>query len=360
MEELDERGGLPSASDWHRYEQCAGSFQLSNEAEKLGMTAHRKSMAAERGTRIHAALAGQQVELAEEEQATSDFLRERAAEQVKRIFGDHPVKEVVETRLWLTLAGERVASGRFDRLYYDDQTALCQDFKTGWREPVPAEINAQLKFLSVVVALELPHITSVVCQIVSGQYGVTETRYSIAQLANNYDDLRSTLRRINDPQAPFNPSVEACRYCPAIAICQAVKGMIMPVARLQYSELPDGERAAKLLQEVELLERHLEAIKTHYSVKLTDPNYKVPGWTLAPGPSRREVSDWRQARALLSEFIDAGELDALSNYSIPAVEKLLAKNLQLKNKETGAKLAEILGSLLTVRPGNLILKKGAS
>jgi hypothetical protein len=99
----DDRKGLPSASSWRRYELCAGSWQLEQEAKRLGQEAHKSSAAADRGTRIHAYLAGEKVELFEAEQKTADFLKERALEQVKRIFGDSEVKVLKEKRLWLKL-----------------------------------------------------------------------------------------------------------------------------------------------------------------------------------------------------------------------------------------------------------------
>jgi len=104
----DDRQNLPSASAWRRYELCPGSFQLQLEAEKLGQAAHEDSPAAQRGTRIHAYLAGElwdgePVELDEDEQRTADFLQERSQDQVKRIFGEDPTQQLNEKRLWLEL-----------------------------------------------------------------------------------------------------------------------------------------------------------------------------------------------------------------------------------------------------------------
>jgi hypothetical protein len=308
---------------------------------------------------MHAAMAGQKVDLAPEESAQVGFMRERADDQVKRIFGDAPVTEITEERFWLELGGVKVASGRADRVVMNGTRALIQDYKFGFREPDPAESNAQLKFLSVVVAMAYPHLTEVIAQIVSGPYGVTETRYSLPQLAAAYTGILDTLTKLKAAHAPFRPSIEACRYCPAAMICQATKELVGPVAKIQYSALPtDPERAGKLLDECALLERHIEAIRKYYADQLNaDPAYQVTGWSMQPGPSRREVTDWRSARNRLEEFVPASELDQLANYSIPNVEKLLGKTLGLRAKDAGTKLAEILGDLLNTRAGNLILKR---
>src|SRR5215475_10443963 len=354
--DVDDRRGLPSASNWRRYELCAGSFQLEAEARRLGQEAHKRSPEADRGDRIHARLAGEQITLDESEETTATFLRERALEQVERIFGTKDVPCITERRLWLDYDGKKALSGRFDVCYFTERLALVIDYKTGWREPDAAEQNAQLKVLAVLVGIALPEVEEIVVVQVSGPYGVTEARYNLEALSQAYREIIATLRAINDPNAGFSPSIEACRYCPANLICQATKDLILPVARTQYSAMPDGERAAKLLDECDLLERHIEGIRKYYAERMeTDPAYQVPGFAMLPGPQRRAVEDWKRAKARLEEFVDPAELEALANYSIPNVEKLVAKALKLKAKEAGAKLAEILGELLSVKPGNLCL-----
>jgi hypothetical protein len=106
-EPQDERLGLPSASNWRRYELCAGSWQLEQEAKRLGQAAHETSPAARRGTRIHAYLSGtpdedgSEIKLDDDEQRTADFLQERAQGEVQRIFGDELVQQLNEKRFWL-------------------------------------------------------------------------------------------------------------------------------------------------------------------------------------------------------------------------------------------------------------------
>jgi hypothetical protein len=343
-----ERLDLPSASSWRRYELCAGSWQLEQEARRLGQAAHiAPTLASARGQRIHASLADEEIELKEGEAVTAEFLRERADDQVKRIFGDEPVKELKEQRLWFRLDGHPAASGRFDRVVYTERLALVQDFKTGWAEPDPAETNAQLKFLSVLVAMNLRQVTEVVAQIVSGPHGVTETRFGLGELAHAYNDVVGTLRKLRDPQAAFNPSPEACRFCPAITICQAAKDLILPIARLQHSALPSGDRAAKLLDECELLENHIEAIRAYYAERLlNEESYAVPGWGMEQGAPRRAVTDWHTARLRLEEYIDSAELNGAESYKLASVEKYLGKKLKLKGSELKAKLAEILCGLI--------------
>src|SRR5215472_2050130 len=146
--DLDERRGLPSAAPWRRYELCSASFQLEQEAKRLGQEAYKQSDAATSGKRCHAAMAGEAVELDETEKTAVLFMRERADEQVARIHGNAMKEEFLERRYWINIGG-RLASGRADRVIICGRVALIQDFKFGFREPDPAEVNAQLKFLAV-------------------------------------------------------------------------------------------------------------------------------------------------------------------------------------------------------------------
>lgn len=245
-------------------------------------------------------------------------------------------------------------SGRVDLVVYTPDVALVIDWKTGYSEPDPAELNAQLKVLAVLVAIALPTVKEVICQIISGPFGITETHFSIAELKVAYDDIVKTLEEINSEYATFSPSPDACRYCGAVLICQAIN----KIAATQYKVLPEGPGATAVLDECEILERRIKEIRAHYYSAL-EAGQQIPGWSLQPGPARREVTDWKAARVRLEEFICAEELDALANYSIPTIEKLLARSLKLKASQVSAKLAEILGDLLGVRPANLVLKREA-
>lgn len=350
--ELD---NIPTASGWHRFEACPGSFKLIAEARRLGQAAYQDSPEAASGTRIHAALAGEEVELSLEEQRSVELLRERAFGEVKRIFGVEggTLHSAVEKRLY---SPKSDFSGRVDLLWWDEQTALVQDFKSGFHEPEPAESSAQLKVLSVLVGLELPHVKEVIAQIVSGPYGVTETRFGIAELAHVYGEIGRTLEAIGSQEAFYNPGPKQCRYCPGALICPALREK-RKLVRLENLP-PAGEEAAKLLLACELASRQIEQIRAYYKeLLLSQADAEIPGWGLVTGPGRREVADWRAARTRLEEFVSADEIEKLADYSIPKLEKLLVKALGVSPSKAGGKLAEILGSELKFKQGNLVLKR---
>jgi Protein of unknown function (DUF2800) len=361
-----ERLNLPSASSWRRYERCAGSWQLEQEAKGLGQAAHQTSPEAIRGNLIHQWLAGvvdedgTEIKLDDSEQQTADFLQERAQSQVSRIFADEPTQQLDEKRLWLTVNGQRLASGQFDRCVYTSTVALVQDFKTGWSEPDPAEQNSQMKMLAVLVALHMPStLREVVVQIISGPFGVSEDRYDLAALAKAYNDILSTLRAIQDPLAPLSPSPEACRYCPAINICQAVQDKRPALLKIQWTALPDcNAAAAELLETVEVLAKHLEAIRAYYQTRMEEnPNYQIPGWGLVPGAIKRSVIDWQAARARLGEYIELEDIEDAANYRLGDLEKALGRKLGLKGKPLKERMGEILQGLIEEKPNAASLKR---
>jgi Protein of unknown function (DUF2800) len=356
---LDEREGLPTASPWRRYELCAGSYQLTQQAIALGQEACKKSEAADSGDRIHTWLEAKQVELGPSEMQTAQFLKERADDQVVRIFGDAKTMIKYEQRYWLELDGKKALSGKMDRVIYTPKLALIQDYKTGFSEPDPAEQNAQLKVLAMLFAINHISTQEVVVQIISGPYGVTEARYNIAALSAAYEEIVKTLTAINSPNAAFNPSPEACRYCGAKLICQAVKDTIAPVAREQYSALPvEPERAARLLDEVAVIKGHVAEIEAFYFQKLSeDSAFQIPGYALVPGAVRREVFDWFTARDRLEAYLDKEDLMAAETYRLGDLEKALARKLKLKAKDAKTKMNEILAGLIEEKQNVSSLKR---
>jgi len=356
----DSRENLPSASSFRRYELCAGSFALEAEARRLGQEAHKRSPEADRGDRIHARLAGEQITLDESEETTANFLAERALEQVERIFGRKDIPSITERRLWLDYDGKKALSGRFDVVYFTDKLALVQDYKTGWREPDAAEQNAQLKVLAVLIGIALPTVEEIVVQLISGPYGVTEARYNLQALSEAYREIIATLRRINDPNAGFNPGPEQCRFCPAQLICQTYRdATVLPITKIQITQLPlEPDRASKLLDEVTMLRGLCDEIEQFYSDKLTsDPTFSIPNYAMVPGAIKREVTDWDIARGRLGEYLDVDQIKGAANYRLGDLEKALAKTLKLKAKDAKQRINEILNGLIIEKQNAASLRR---
>jgi hypothetical protein len=220
--------------------------------------------------------------------------------------------------------------------------------KTGWSEPIPAEQNAQMKVLAVLVALSLPSVSEVIVQIVSGPYGVSEARYGITELSQAYQEIRATLRSIHSSDAPVSPSPEACRYCPAKLICPALNDTLHAFRIKTATPLPEGgPAAAQLLDEITVLEGQFAQIRQFYSERLAnDPSYSVPDYALVPGSIRRAISDWPRALERLGEFLEPEELAKAANWRLGDLEKALGAKLSISGKPLREHFGEILKGLI--------------
>jgi hypothetical protein len=360
-----DRQGLPSASAWRRRELCNGSYQLEAEAERIGQVAGRDSKDSASGTRIHESMVpGALVELSETEAETAQLLRERSNEQIERIFQPYTPEIFREKRLWMQLNKKPALSGRFDLLAYhptsNPRLALLQDFKAGFTEPEAAEQNSQMKILALLVGLAIPTLEEVIVQIISGPYGVTEARYTMAQLGVVYDETVDLLRRINAPDAPLTPGPEQCKHCTAIMICQAVRDdVVRPMTKLRTSFLPEeSERAAKVLDDAEILIKFIKDVKAFYAELLVkNPSLKIPGWEMVPGNVVREVTDWDKARERLAEFLPIDQLNSAADYRLGELEKALGKVLKLKGPPLREKMNSILQGLYVENQNASSLKR---
>ena len=360
----DDRLGLPTASPWRRRELCNGSYQLEAEAERIGQVAG-DSEAAASGTRIHAWLAGEKDQtLSEPEAETASLLNDRGNEQIERIFQGREPEIRREQRLWMNLNGEPALSGRFDLLAFTPsqlpRLALVIDWKTGFTEPDAAEQNSQMKILALLVGLSMPTLEEVIVQIISGPYGVTEARYTMAQLAAVYDETVDLLRRISAPDAPLNPGPEQCKHCTAIMICQAVRDdVVRPMTKLRTSFLPEEPaRAAQVLDDAEILARFIKDVKAFYADLLVkNPSLKIPGWEMVPGNVVREVTDWEKARERLREFLPVDQLNSAADYRLGELEKALGKKLKLNGAPLREKMNAILKGLYVENQNASSLKR---
>jgi hypothetical protein len=250
-------------------------------------------------------------------------------------------------------------SGRFDRVVYTEKVALIIDYKSGFSEPEPAEQNAQLRVLAVLVAMNLPtSIEEIIVQIISGPYGVTEVRFSMSQLAELYNEIIETLQALNRPEAPLNPSPEACRFCQAALICPALRAVVKPLEKVDLYQLPDGAAASELLGKVELFQDLLDEIKAYYKGRMSaDPTYIVPGWALVPGVGVREVTDWGAALEKLSPHLAPEALNGAAAYRLGELERALAKAKGVRQKDGKALINEILNGLIKVKENGPSLKR---
>jgi hypothetical protein len=123
------------------------------------------------GTRIHAALAGERVQLNDDENRIADLCSEHEARLVIDTFGPVVMSPVREERLWgYDHRLQRTFSGKPDAVYVHEGRALLIDYKTGRGSVEHASENLQLRALAVLAAekWEVHDVTVAIIQPMAG------------------------------------------------------------------------------------------------------------------------------------------------------------------------------------------------
>lgn len=151
QEDIDNRFGLPSASSMERVLACPGSFLM--EAH-LGDTGNRS--AANRGTKIHAALEGA-IPMAKLSHSDRICVERISFEEAKLVeeFSMEGASQLKEVRLWHFPNGKRTFSGKPDIIHYTRGRALVINYKTGHYPPTPIRHNVQMETEGALAALNI-------------------------------------------------------------------------------------------------------------------------------------------------------------------------------------------------------------
>jgi hypothetical protein len=205
-------------------------------------------------------------------------------------------------------------SARFDRSVFSKEISLTQDFKTGYSEPDPVRLNAQMRVIAMLVALNLIRaghnkIKRFIVQIISMHYGVMEAEFSWAELAGLYDSTLATLASLESATAALQPSPEVCDKCPAILVCPAVQRLVV---RANPIDTTPAE-LARNLDKVAMIKEYCEQFEEFCKKGLLaePPKFAIPGYEMAPGAETRKFTDIETAKSRMCE-LDPSVSDALN------------------------------------------------
>lgn len=218
-------------------------------------------------------------------------------------------------------------SCRFDFCAYNEDTCLCINYKTGFKEPERVEINGQMKVEALLIAINLQRagITPkrFLVQIVSGPFGVFEAEFSYSNLAQMYEDVTGTLLALQSPDAPLHPGEEACHYCPAILICPAVNQLVVKTRPDPLNNDPD--ELARKLGKLRIIKQQIEEFEKYcYNGLMEDPpRFTLNGYELVPGAEKR---DWKEGMLDIAGKRLGLDLSSLKSHTPAAYEKFYAKS----------------------------------
>ena len=307
----DERQGLPSASSAARYAVCPGSFLLEQEVTEAEVS----SSDATTGNRIHSYLAGEIIQLPDEEQRIASACRAMEDTLRKAVFPfETAFLAIRERRLWdYDKAFEKAWSGKPDVVYYDEATAtaLVIDYKTGRGTVEHATGNVQLRALAVLVNLTFGPFRQITVAIIQpSESEPTTCTYGAQDLVRAEAEMARLMESVRQPGQPRVPSSDGCKYCRAKPICPEARGVVETLPATVQKEsgeiVMSPEQIAAFLDKISLAEAVIESVRGK-ARRILEAGQTVPGWKLKPGAIRESITNPELAFA---RFMDAGGTQA--------------------------------------------------
>lgn len=326
---IQDRDNFPSASSVARLSSCAASHRMELLAQEWGQIAEIDKVWAEQGTNIHTAL-----ELQDPAGLNTDDQRNVYSKLVRKLneflvywHASDEDKIIAEQRLWMHEGVLPVFSGQLDYARINLHRAMLVDYKTGWSKSPEPKDNDQLKSLAVLLRIHRPQLETVTLQVLSPYY----THYPYVMAAQEISDyenhLRELLKKTGERTVPV-PG-DYCKHCEGLLICPAVRKMAGNFLMTKPSNaedfpsaLPEGDRGARLLTEIALLEKWIEAARQHYKLLLADRPDAIPGWSLYPGEVR-VFKDAATAAPTLLKLIGEEKFWQAVSISVTKIEKAL-------------------------------------
>lgn len=300
------------ASSSSRWLACPGSVELSK-----GIVEPPSEFAAE-GTAAH--------ELAEmvlrTELNTSNWLGEKIeasgftfevteemagavqsyVELVRAFANGYGVEPMLEHRFDLSkLQPPAPMFGTADCAFYVEGERLLHiiDLKYGRGVPVDAKGNPQLKYYALGMLLSLPadkpvrRVKMTICQPRIGN--IAHDECTVEDLLDFGTELLDGVNAALRPDAPLNPSPEACKFCKAKGKCPALRKTALAVAQDEFGEVLDPttlppEQIGSLLAKADMLEEWLRGLRA-IALSQAEAGVEIPGFVLQAKRATRKWAD---------------------------------------------------------------------
>lgn len=327
------------------------------------------------GSLLHALMAGQKhnpvVKLDDEQQSTLELCRAMEdeylayVEREQNLAADEAREHYRELELPFVLEGADLFFSHVDSLWIwpKKKVGLLVDYKFG-RGVVPsAEANLQIRCYCLVAAEHYG------LELIYGAVLQPRVSRKVASTVYGHGDLSAARREIekawvecNKPNAPRNPSLDACTYCRGLSslVCEeAREESLHPVYLAPLSQSPElllarmaPDVRARLLEAFALC-RKLDATFTKAAKDMVakDPDF-IPGWKLVPGGERETVTDPLELYLRLNKRLGVQANDFIDIVTVPKkkLSDLVRDKAELKGKALANKMEELLNGVVDVTP----------
>lgn len=322
MQHAERKHARLSASRAERFMTCPGSVRLENqmpyeppgEAAAIGTHIHELSEKLLRGEELDSPdLDPEHVAMAQEYATFVNTLVEKPRKKLIEVNVDQGLKTL-----------HHALGGTADAVLVDGNHLHVVDLKTG-RVLVEAENNKQLLTYALGVMRQFNAPADIICtmHIFQPRAGHSQWTVSGVDLISHGHDLRKAAELALSPDAPTNPSPEACKYCRAKTICPSLRQQVQDSARKDFA--PDTTITPEMLDLAHLAADWSEAVISAAKQQIT-AGETISGWNLKPGRKTRFWKSEALAAAALKDHPEAFSLKspaAIADLKIEISEDLI-------------------------------------
>lgn len=249
--------------------------------------------------------------------------------------------------------------GTADCVLYSPWELKVTDFKYGSGIAVETAGNPQLKLYALGVLKKyqglLGEYSEIVISIAQPRLGIFKSvTMSVLELERWRDDVVKPAAALAlSDGAPFGPSYDACRFCPAAGRCQAQLEAVFSTDFETDLDSVSPAEIGELLNAAPMIRAWLNRLEEVGLRMVYSEGTPIPGWKVVRSGGKRSIPD---APAAIQALIDAGypaELTArLGIKGLGDLEDLIRRTEQVTGKAAAARLTEILGSLIVKGQGS--------
>ena len=322
-----------SASRAERFMTCPGSVRLeaqmppepAGEAAALGTMLHELSEKILRGEEIdNPDLDPDHLQMA---QSYADYVNGISA---------NPRKKLIEVNVDAGLKSlHQALGGTADAVIVDGDHLHVIDAKFG-RVLVEAKDNKQLLTYALGVMRQFNAPASIQCTMHIFQPRAGHSKWTVSgiDLITHGLELKKAADLALSPDAPTNPSPDACKYCKAKTICPSMRQKVQDNARKEFAT--DTAITPEMLELAHLAADWSDAVITAAKKQLTD-GATISGWNLRPG---RKTRFWKSEALAAAALKDHPEAFSLKSPSAIADLKIEVSEDLIGVKQAAASLAK--------------------
>ena len=247
-----------------------------------------------------------------------------------------PRKRMIEVNVDAGLKSlHQALGGTADAVLVDGDHLHVIDLKTG-RVLVEAKDNKQLLTYALGVMRQFNAPASIQCTMHIFQPRAGHSKWTVSgiDLITHGLELKKAADLALSPDAPTNPSPDACKYCKAKTICPSMRQKVQDNARKEFAT--DTAITPEMLELAHLAADWSDAVITAAKKQLTE-GVTISGWNLKPG---RKTRFWKSEALAAAALKDHPEAFSLKSPSAIADLKIEVSEDLIGVKQAAASLAK--------------------